>query len=389
METTSDHDARARGFNPESQHRLWRDTLLPRLILPLYWMYEIALLPSVLMGRTQRRRNAARGSVVAIESGKIGWTQVFFEEMGTSAEEHFGASSVVRETIDREQPYVPQQRANLDRDEPTHLVLDVRTGGQDWWRSLSETFRVAWGLNRRGIVPIVILTDAFYRRQRWVAAALTASRGVVVTYADARILAPIFPHDRLVGPLIMPVSRARLAWLDSYRASVTKTGRRVQFIGHVYTPRKELLAAVGEELSADGIVIEVNGDKWGTSNEDYWRTLCEADVIVTTTSQGPARSIIDWNWVQQAVFRYIETMAAGAALVASPAPGIDRFFEKGIDYLGFVSVDDAAQAIRSLTEDQDRLKQISTAGHRRASELIENGEFWRVIDGALGADRTS
>jgi glycosyltransferase involved in cell wall biosynthesis len=239
------------------------------------------------------------------------------------------------------------------------------------------------------MTPVVIMTDAFYRRQRWQAATVTAFRGVVVTWAAAEIVGPIFPHSRLIGPMPMPISRARLDWLDAYSSGLHKPGDVVQFIGHVYSPRKEFLDLVAERLAPKGINLRVNGDKWGTSNEDYWRTLADADIIVTTTMQGPDRPIVDWNWVQQAVFRFAETMAAGTALVASEVPGITRFFAPGKDFLQFVSVDDAVVAIERLVRDDGLRRAVTEAGHAKATALVRGDVFWTVIDAGLGRNAFS
>ena len=163
---------------------------------------------------------------------------MFFEELIGSAEDYVGADRVAKQVIDRDLPYLPQFRANQRRDDPTHLVLDVRTPGQRWSRSLVEAFAVSWHLRLSGRTPVVVLTDAFYRRQRWHAACLTAFSGVVLTFAPVSVLRPIFPHRRLIGPLPMPISVARLAWLEAQAAATAHTGDVVQFIGHVYSPRE-------------------------------------------------------------------------------------------------------------------------------------------------------
>ena len=376
-------DPAARGFNPLPQHRLWRDVLLPRSIVPLWWLAWLILLPARVVGAPARRRRR-RGQVRAsVESGKIGWTQVFFEELLGSLADHVGADRVAQQVIDRDLPYLPQFRANLRRDDPSHVVLDVRTPGQSWRRSLVEAVAVSWRLLAEGRTPVVILTDAFYRRQRWQSAVLTAHGGVVLTFAPTRVLRPIFPHGRVVGPLPMPISQARLDWLENVAVAAPKDGTVVQFIGHVYPPRSDFLDAVGERLATGGITLAVNGDKWGTSNEAYWRTLAAADVVVTTCMQGPSRPFMDWIWVQQLVFRYHETLAAGAALVASHVDESERYFRARQDFLEFVSVDEAVEAVTSLVRDHALRERVAGTGHATAVELIRTQAFWRAADEAL------
>lgn len=376
----------ARGFNPPKQHRFWRDVLLPRTVIPAFWIAWILLLPAALWGKlwvVKHRRATPRR--VAIESGIIGWAHVYFEELLASAREYFGADAVVQHTIDRDRPYLAQMKRNLRADEPTYVVWDVRTPGQSWPSSIQQAIGASWFLLARGITPIVVLTDAFYRRQRWHAAVLTAFSGVVVTFANDRIVAPIFPHSRIIGPLPMPISVHRLKWLIQKReARQVPSEPRVQFIGSVYPPRDRFLDEVGERLSAQGITLHVNRDKSATSNEDYWMTLVNADVVVTTTVQGPPRPHMDWIWVQQAVFRYAESTAARAALVAGPVEGGFEYFRNGVDFLQFQSVGEAVAGIVELVQSPDRLEEVSATGFETSSRIIREHEFWKRIDQALG-----
>jgi hypothetical protein len=373
-----------RGFNLPERHRLWRDVIVPRSIIPLFWIYWLALLPSWLIGLPRLRANRKRPAVVAIESGKLGWTHVFFEELGWTAEEFFGEGSVTREVIDRDLPYIPQFRANVAADRPTHLVLDVRTPGQRWGLTLRQALSAAWKANCAGIVPIVFMVDAFNRRQRWHSAVLTGFRGVVITYADVDIVGRIFPHRRILGPMFMPISERRLNWLEQQERECVKTGDVVQFIGSVYPPRSHFLDAAAERLEQRGIRLRINSDKTGTSNEDYWLALVEADVVLTTTLQGPDRPFMDWVWTQQAVFRFIETMASGSALVASQVPGIESYFTPGEDFLEFQSVNEGVTQIERLVRDAELRTRVAACGHATAVELIRSKVFWATVNNALG-----
>lgn len=376
-------EAELRGFNPAPQHRLWRDGILPRSVLPLYWLAWLLLVPAWLLGTPARRRRRRQPTRLGVESGRIGWTQVFFEELIGSAEDYVGADRVAKQVIDRDLPYLPQFRANQRRDDPTHLVLDVRTPGQRWSRSLAEALAVSWHLRLSGRTPVVVLTDAFYRRQRWHAACLTAFSGVVLTFAPSSVLGPIFPHRRVIGPLPMPISRERLTWLEAQAAHTVRTGDVVQFIGNVYSPRSDFLDSVAARLAPSGIALQVNGDKWGTSNEAYWRTLVTADVVVTTCMQGPDRPFMDWIWEQQLVFRYNETLASGSALVASRVEGSGRFFRAGTDFLEFVSLDEAVAAIEALVRDPALRAEVAAAGHATSAALIRDSIFWVTADAGL------
>ena len=377
-----------RGYNPQPCNRLWRDVLLPRLIIPLFWLCWLFLLPFRLVGGRalgRRRRSEVR---VAFESGRVGWTQVFFEEMFTSLQEYLGDQTVVQQVIDRDLPYLPQFRANQRRDDASHVVLDVRTPHQSWRRGAWQAVAVAGLLLAAGRTPIVIMPDAFYRRLRWHAACLTAHTGVVLTFAPSTIVAPIFPHRRIVGPLPMPVSRARQDWLELVRSERVPSGDVVQFVGHWYPPRSYFLEDLSARLASEGIELRVYSGK-DASNEEYWRLLAHADVVVTTCMQGPDRPFMDWIWVEQLVLRYNETLAAGAALVAARVEGSTRFFTPGVDFLEYVSVDDALDAVRTLVRDPAGRMRISESGHRVSRSLSQTHAFWMIADTALPRDPMS
>ena len=366
----------ANGFNPPEQNRLWRDVLLPRSVIPLYWFYKTALLPSFLMGKKPRVIES-----VAIESGKVGWTHVYFEELEGSAGDYFGPDHVKRQVIDRDISYFPQFRAHRRHQNPSLLIIDVRTPTQSWRAALLETFRMTHLLLRQGITPLVVLTDAYYRRHRWQAAVLTAYRGSVVTFSAQEIVRKIFPHDRIAGALFMPISKKRLNWLEEQKSQRTKTTpiSKITFIGSMYSPREEFLDSVKTRLANEGINLEINGDKAGTSNDQYWAKLLDADIILTTTLQGPQRSYMDWVWVRQAVFRYSETLAAGSALVAGPVDGGNTYFDNLRDYLEYQSVDECVDALLQLARDPELLEAVRSQGHKKVSGYVNTGRFWRDV----------
>jgi hypothetical protein len=366
----------SRGFNPPEQHRLWRDVLLPRSVIPLYWLYKVALFPSYLLSKKPKLVTS-----VAIESGKVGWTHVYFEELAGSAGDFFGVEQIHRQVIDRDAPYFPQFAANQLEQNPSLLIIDVRTPTQTWPAALWETFRMSHQLLRQGITPLVVLTDAYYRRHRWQSAVLTAYHGSVVTFSAKEIVRKIFPHNRLAGALFMPISRERLKWIEVQK-SARKSERatpKITFIGSMYSPREEFLNLVSQRLNALGLELEINGDKAGTSNDQYWEKLLDADIVLTTTLQGPPKKILDWVWVRQAVFRYSETLACGSALVAGPVDGGFSYFRDKVDFFEFESVDQCVQALHELATDPKRRAQISHQGHSRVKDYVEQGTFWRDV----------
>jgi glycosyltransferase involved in cell wall biosynthesis len=180
----------------------------------------------------------------------------------------------------------------------------------------------------------------------------------------------------------MPVSRQRL---ESLPAPADHGDGTVVFIGSVYPPRSVFLERLGERLAARGVALRVNGDKYGTSNEDYWRTLATSGVIVTTTLQGMPRAGMDWIWIQQLVFRFSEALAAGAVLVAPSVDGGDRFFTPGEDFATFTSLDEAADVLARLATDPAERARLRERGAQTGRRLVLGQVFWRLIDESLAS----
>lgn len=379
----TDPDAAARGFNPPATHRLWRDRILPRLVVPAFWLYWLALLPAGLLRR--RRTETIR---LGIESGRVGWTHVYFEELWASAVEYVGEDRLERIVIDREARYLPQFRGWSSSLELTHVVIDVRTGAQTWPRAAVDVLAMSWQLRRRRITPIVVLTDASLRRHRLHAAVLTAFSGTVLTFMATRLIAPIFPHRRIIGPMPMPVSVGRLEWLEQIRDGVDSSAApTVSFIGGVYPPRSVFLDRLAVALEGTGIDLRIHGNKYETPNDDYWRILATSDVILTTTMQGMPRPAMDWIWIQQLVFRFSEALTAGAVLVSPAVVGAERFFMPAEDFVPYSSLDEARAALVAIVEDVEHRQRIRAHGHATAVALAREHTYWRVIDQALGLER--
>ena len=313
---------------------------------------------------------------------------MYFEELLASAREYVGAEAVEQIVIDRDQPYLPQFREWSARLDLTHVLLDVRTGSQTWPRALLDTLVMSWRLRRKRVTPVVVLTDASLRRHRLQAAVLTAFSGVVVTFMSSQIAAAMFPHRRILGPMPMPVSAARLHWLEELRAQVPAGATpTVSFIGGAYLPRSVFLDRLARALEGTGVEVVVHANKYETSNDDYWRVLATSDIVITTTMQGMPRADMDWIWIQQLVFRFSEALSAGAVLVSSTVVGGDRFFAPGSDFATFVSVADARDTLVTLATNAPERERIRAQGHATAARLALDHTYWRVIDQELGIKR--
>lgn len=328
-------------------------------------------------------------SVVCIEAGVRGWESIEFKELYASACEYLNPERVHKLVVDRETGYPAQVRRALRTCKPTHYVYDPRTGSQDWFRGLCEAFLVAISLRWHGVTPIVLLTDLSVRNWRAQSAVVSARSGVVVIFMSPRLVHPIFPHRRLVGPSLMPFSVKTLQSIDALQARRDNNAAPTAiFTGSLYEPRTTILKQVKEGLEARGQTFDVRGRILGSPrvpDADYWSGLCSASIVMTTANQ-MTQGGTDWTWISHLLYRYLEATACGALLVAPAVPGVDRYFVPGEDFVPFTTASDAVDVIHNYLVDARARERIASKGRERAKALVNARTFWVSIDVALGKD---
>ena len=328
---------------------------------------------------------------LAIEAGAQGWNAIEFKELHRSALEYFGTDSVMRVVIDKAIPYTPQVEEVLSNRQITHYLYDPRTGRQDFLGAFSESAHIAILLARYRVIPVVYLTDLSYRQWRCQAAAISAVSGVVVTFMMPKQVQPIFPHRRLVGPSLMPLSIETLDYLQRLRLELSNSNaieRVVRFTGSLYEPRTTFLQHFKEKLSSTDHRVDVLGRELGSarvSDDEYWRRLSSAAIVITTADQA-VQAGTDWTCIPHLVYRYLEVLASGSLLLAPAVPGVSRYFEPGNHFVCFESLEEAIEKARYYMDHPQEAESIRMAGHEKAAHLIRIHFFWLQIDTALGSE---
>jgi len=347
-----------------------------------------------LMGRLLRRSTSGAASVrLLIESGVRGWELIEYRELLRSAEEYLGPDSCSRLVVTSGRGYVSQFRDALRSSSAsgrvTHALLSPRTGHPGVFRGVLESIAEAFLITRADVVPVVVVSDVHERLQRAKAFCITARRGAVVMMADPRVIRRHLPHRRVLGPQPMALSRATLEWLDSARPRLWEQREGITFCGTMYEPRASRLRALALELERDGRELAIKGRtsprESRLPDRDYWNVLLASRVVVTTT--GPvAAADLDWPWLHQLVYRYLEATACGALLVAEPLPGGERYFTAGVHFIEFTEPEGTARRIAEALEEPSVGRSIAERGYLRARALIEEAHYWRSIDTFLGPD---
>jgi hypothetical protein len=336
---------------------------------------------------------APLGRCLAIEAGEKGWDSIEFKELFISASEYLGDGNVRRLVIDKNASYVAQVETALRGIKATHYLYDPRTGSQVFHKAFWDAFRIALLLARYRIVPIVYITDISLRMHRCLAAVMSALDGIVVNFILPEKIQSIFPHNRIIGPSLMPMSLRTLDALKELKRELVQRNEVssvVRFCGSLYEPRTSFLLRLREQLAISNYELEIQGRGPGIarmSDALYWKGLCSASIVVTTAEQNSdlnSSPCADFSHVPQLVYRYLETLASGSLLLAPSVPGVQKYFVPGEHFVDFTSLDEAVDKALYYLRNIAEAENIRTRGHERAADLIRSRVFWLQIDTALG-----
>jgi glycosyltransferase involved in cell wall biosynthesis len=164
--------------------------------------------------------------------------------------------------------------------------------------------------------------------------------------------------------------------------------KKAKFIGSLYEPRTKKLMYIKKELNKLNLDLEIMGRVVGKerrSDSIYWETLVNSSIILTTSDQIESDEI-DWNWVPNLVYRYLEAIASGSLLIAPDVPSISRFFKPFIHFIPFTSEKDAVDKIVYYLANENERENIANAGKKKAEFLIKSHLFWASIDTALSSE---
>lgn len=366
---------------------IYRKIILPKLNYFPYLFSRLVLEILNVFTFYKFRDNRKRKSILCLESGIKGWELIEYKELIWSATEFLGEEGIVKIEIDKSKNYINQVKRAIQLNKPTHYIYDARTGDQHWFRGLIQSFRIAFIYQINGIVPICILTDLPVRTWRTQCGVVSAKRGVVASLMSPKDIHPIFPHNRIVGPLTMPFSKKTGSMLNSLIAAKEPNPKpNIVFTGSLYEPRTTILNAINEGLQKIGLEIEMKGRNLGTTkfaDEDYWSRLVNASMVITTSNQISSKET-DWTHFPHLIYRYIEVPAAGSLLIAPTVPSIERFFKPDVHFISFDTIEEAVGKIEYYLKNEKERQIIANNGYLKAHSIINSNFYWISIDLALG-----
>ncbi len=373
-------------MNPNSTNMVWREKLTRELFWPnivVEILYRLTRIVARMSGGGKRKaHNNLASGVLAIEAGQVAWEHIFFQEAFQSAVEFLGPDHVVKLAVSRKRSYLRQVKKFVMDEGVTHYFYDPRTGSQSFFFAVMQALFLAVFFSRKNIVPIAYCTDISLRRWRFQAAIVTAVTGLCVCLTRDDIARRMFPHERLIGPALMPLSKKTFKELEELRkARKPHDSPKVSFFGSLYEPRVSQLDEIRRGVEAEGLTFEIKGRDPGgqrISDADYWREIVSSDILVSTSSQVQMKGM-DLGHVNHLIYRFTEALACGVCLVIEDAPGVERHFLDFEDLILWRNTDEAIAQIVRLVQNPSDVSEKGLQGFRRMQECIRQSVFWSEI----------
>ena len=325
---------------------------------------------------------------ISLEAGTRGWDSIYFSEMIQSACEYFGPSNVQKIEIKSEfkGERVTSLRNLMTGFGTTHYVYDPRSNPTTALIAIIEAIKINLFCFRNGIKTLVTLTDASVTLWRLQSLIVSHQNGVIFSPMQTSELGWLTWRVNISGPFIMPLSKqtlSNLETLQSDRPLSEDSFKKIQFRGTLYPTRFvffEELNNTLDSLDSDIQVVAHPKSEFAVTSQSYWSGLSSNRICITTSFQYVFEGFrVDRVHINQMVFRITEALAAGNLLFLSDCPGVDKYFTEGIDYVGFISVEDLATKLLRYSESIEAAERIRITGHTRAVDLISNQVFWHEI----------
>jgi hypothetical protein len=300
-----------------------------------------------------------------------------------------GVDNSIKLIIEPSKSYLKQVKNLVKSNQISHYFFDPRTGSQSFLTSIFQSLYLSVYFSLNQITPIVLLTDFSVRRWRIQSSIITAKKGLVITYLDVKIVKELFPHNRIIGPFLMPFSKKTLKEI-SFMEKGECDYNSALFIGSLYEPRRSTLLKIAVGLENSGYSLKIKGRELGgkrVSDHEYWSNLINGNIIVTTAmpiNKEESPDLQDWNWVPQLVYRYVEAIACRSLLIAPNVPGVEKYFNAGEHFVAYDGIDDAIEKIKFYINHKDEHNKIVYNGYNKIQSLINSNFFWLTIDLSLG-----
>jgi len=185
-----------------------------------------------------------------------------------------------------------------------------------------------------------------------------------------------------IGPVTMPVSAASLDLVRNRIASI-RPSHDVSFIGVLYPYRIALL----EELRSSGVDVIVNPHRSDSSLDTDASRRDQPSWLDYMAGLASSRMTINFSRfssgdVEQLKTRVIEATVAGTLLLTDDVQSSRLYFERGVEYGYFSSVEQLPEVVSDWLSEPDRLERGRTLAQQKAFAIAHN-DFYARIDAGL------
>lgn len=357
-------------------------------VVPAYYLGKALATLSYMVSPVSARGS---GPLLVVEAGEAGWNEPApgLLDIEQSAREYLAAENVRRLSIPRAHSgYLRTVLRTLKESRPSHYFYDTRTGSQHpGWGSLQALVLAvlfAW----YGVIPLTILTNFPARRWRRQVSLVTALRGLILVLIPATLAKSWLPHDRIIGPIFMPLSEKTLRELQS-DVSVRHSLRNeasVVFIGSMYEPRRAVVSSLKREFEESNINFESHERDLSAPKIDpatYWKVL-QSSAFVFTTADHVHGQGAEGEYPPHMVYRYTEALAAGSCLIA---PDLGCELVPFRHFIPFVGAPQLRETLSDMLKNPEQIEHIRVAGAKFIEDRVMRQAWWGELDAALGSDR--
>lgn len=330
-------------------------------------------------------RDKCPKNAIIIPIGIPASQSIFCNEIVKYSKEVFGPNNAFLCKIDRRKSFSRQvfrSEALQDTTLMPFIFLDLRTLSNRWFSAIIQAALLTINSSIRGIRVDCYLTDASIVRNRLLAVLITARIGKIVSLLDKNIVQARIPHQRLYGPVFMPISIQTVDALGttSVNSKVIDAKFRLKsyFVGSLYPERQNMLASLTSIVKY--VDFEIIDKSKGLTNQEYWKAMSQSHVSIVTTEQ----TNVELNWVdlqqeRHIVWRISESLAAKSLLIVQKVEGLHQFLIPNEDFFEFEKDEDLETILRNVNANRRLLSKVANSGHLKFRNLQKSEHFWRFI----------
>jgi len=340
------------------------------------------------------KKNKKQGCNLCIEAGSLGWQSIEFKSLLESSIDYLGKDMVVKhEVIDKKKYFESLKNIiHLNRN-ITHYFYDWRTYGEENLKGVLMAFRIAIFFGIKGIVPIVLMTDGQSYPQRLIASIVSALSGVVITFYDPSVMKLNgFPHNRIIGPTLFPLSKNRLSFIKQIKSQVKSQLNNNDFASFVGSlgrnAREAFIQSIKEKVELSGKefrILSRNNKIERLPESEYFNNIISSKIVLTTICP-ETTGLFSQIGVNQChlTYRFMEVLASGSLLMSPLPAGVEKYFAPYKHFVPFDSEEDATSKILYYLNNENKRKKIAKEGEKKAKDIVNSQSYWLMIEAGLG-----